>query len=62
MTEFREMIQKLLDSEITGYKIYKDTGISQGRISDLRTGKRQLNGISLETAEKLYNYAKIHLK
>ncbi|MEX2947860.1 hypothetical protein ABH521_003410 [Staphylococcus warneri] len=57
MTEFREMIQKLLDSEVTGYKIYKDTGVSQGRISDLRTGRRQLNGITLETAEKLYEYA-----
>ncbi|PCF44166.1 hypothetical protein [Staphylococcus delphini] len=58
MTDFKKIIQKLLDSDVSGYKIYKDTGISQGRISDLRRGVRDLGGISLDTAEKLYNYQK----
>ncbi|MDO5375676.1 MAG: hypothetical protein Q4F01_05745 [Staphylococcus rostri] len=58
MTEFKLTIQKLLDSNVSGYQIHKDTGISQARISDLRRGVRQLGGISLDTAEKLYNYQK----
>ncbi|EIW3410929.1 hypothetical protein MCU99_002164 [Staphylococcus pseudintermedius] len=58
MTDFKKIIQKLLDSDVSGYKIYKDTGISQARISDLRRGVRELGGISLDTAEKLYNYQK----
>ena len=58
MTEFKESIQKLLDSDVSGYRIFKDTGISQARISDLRRGVRELGGISLDTAEKLYNYQK----
>ncbi|WP_373114117.1 hypothetical protein [Staphylococcus epidermidis] len=58
MTEFKETIQKLLDSDVSGYQIYKETGISQSRISDLRKGNRQLGGIALDTTEKLYNYQK----
>lgn len=58
MTEFKQTIKKLLDSDISGYQIFKNTGISQSRISDLRKGKRQLGGIALDTAEKLYNYQK----
>lgn len=58
MTEFKKTIKKLLDSNVSGYRIFKDTGISQARISDLRRGVRELGGISLDTAEKLYNYQK----
>lgn len=58
MTEFRKTIQKLLDSEVTGYQIYMKTGISQARISELRRGKRKIGGIALDTAEKLYLYQK----
>ncbi|MDO5375985.1 hypothetical protein [Staphylococcus rostri] len=58
MSELRKEIEKLLESNISGYKISKETGVSQGRISDLRNGKRSLDGISLGTAEKLYKYQK----
>lgn len=58
MTEFKKTIKKLLDSNMSVYRIFKDTGISQARISDLRRGVRELGGISLDTAEKLYNYQK----
>ncbi|MGV3244280.1 hypothetical protein [Staphylococcus sp. 11262D007BW] len=58
MSEYKKTIRKLLDSNVSGYQIYKDTGMSQGRISDLRRGVRKLGGISLEIAEKLYNYQK----
>ncbi|WP_308413117.1 hypothetical protein [Staphylococcus sp. 17KM0847] len=40
MIEFKKSIQKLLDSDVSGYKIFKDTGILQARISDLRRGVR----------------------
>lgn len=54
----KKTIQRLLDSDISGYTIHKATGVSQGRISELRNGKRALGRISLDTAEKLYNYQK----
>lgn len=40
MSELRIEIQKLLDSEMTGYKINKATGLSQTIISGLRNGKK----------------------
>ena len=58
LSEYKKTIQKLLDSNVSGYQIYQSTGISQGRISDLRRGARKLGGITLGTAEKLYNYQK----
>ncbi|WP_409327687.1 hypothetical protein [Staphylococcus pseudoxylosus] len=55
-------IEKLLNSkEISNYKIKQDTGVSYGAISELRNGKRHLKNITLETAGKLYEYAKAHL-
>lgn len=62
MSEYKKTIQKLIDSDISAYQIQKDIGVATSRISDLRTGKRDLGGISLDTAEKLYEYAKAHLK
>lgn len=50
----RKEIQELLDSDVTGYKIFKATGVSQSVISDLRKGKRSLDNISLLNAERLY--------
>ena len=61
MSELRKQIEKLLDSKITGYRIYKDTGLSQTIISEFRTGKRNLDNISLKNAEILAEYAKAHL-
>lgn len=51
----REQIEKLLNSDITGYQIYKKTGLSQSIISEFRSGKRELDNLSLKNAEKLYN-------
>ncbi|MDK7284466.1 MAG: DNA-binding protein [Lactobacillus crispatus] len=53
----RKTIEKLLKSDISGYRIYKETGISQSRISDLRNRHRTLDNLSFANAEKLYNYA-----
>lgn len=52
----RKEIQELLDSDMTGYKIFKATGVSQSVISDLRKGKRSLDNLSLLNAERLYEY------
>ncbi|HGO1460022.1 helix-turn-helix domain-containing protein [Staphylococcus aureus] len=62
MNQFKEIyntIEKLLnDKSISNYRINQDTGISYGGISELRSGKRKVNNLTLETAEKLYNYQK----
>ncbi|MGE6359257.1 hypothetical protein, partial [Staphylococcus capitis] len=51
----------LIESDVTGYQIYKDTGISQYVLSQLRQGKRDVDNLTLNTTEKLYAYAKIVL-
>lgn len=62
MNQFKEIyntIEKLLnDKSISNYRINQDTGVSYGGISELRSGKRKVNNLTLETAEKLYNYQK----
>ncbi|MCY6991240.1 hypothetical protein CD039_01435 [Staphylococcus argensis] len=52
----RETIKKRLESDISGYRIYKETGISQSRISNLRNGRYKLDNLTFANAEKLYNY------
>ncbi|HEI7983313.1 TPA: hypothetical protein SK997_002428 [Staphylococcus aureus] len=57
--EFYNTIEKLLnDKSISNYRINQDTGVSYGGISESRSGKRKVNNLTLETAEKLYNYQK----
>ena len=62
MTTLRKEILKLIDSDITGYKVYKETGLSQTIISDLRNGKRNIDNISLKNAEILADFARNNLK
>lgn len=52
----RKTIEKLLSSDVTGYKIEMNTGVRQSNISEIRNGKRQLDNLSLKNAEKLYEY------
>jgi len=61
MSEYKQTIIKLIESDISGYKIHKETGLSQTVISGLRTGSRDLENLNLKSAEKLYEYAKTHL-
>lgn len=56
----KEEIRKLIESEITGYKIHKETGISESTISRIRSGKIELGSISLDNAEKLYKFYENH--
>ncbi|NQD99047.1 hypothetical protein [Staphylococcus xylosus] len=61
MSEYKQTIKKLIESDITGYQIYKNTGISQTVISTLRNGNRDIDNLTLKTTEKLYEYAKAYL-
>lgn len=61
MSEYKQTIKKLIESDLTGYQIYKSTGISQTVISTLRNGNRDIDNLTLKTTEKLYEYAKDHL-
>ncbi|MCO4338154.1 hypothetical protein MTQ94_01745 [Staphylococcus agnetis] len=54
----RDKIEKLLLSNLTNYQIAKDTQMSHKTISELRSGKRKIGNLTLDTAEKLYNYQK----
>lgn len=58
MSEYKEAVIRLLESDITGYQIWKDTNVSQHVISQIRRGKRDVENLTLSTAEKLYNYQK----
>ncbi|WP_181396208.1 XRE family transcriptional regulator, partial [Staphylococcus pseudintermedius] len=53
----REIIE-LLNSNISAYKISKDTGVNEATIKQLRLGKSKLDRLGLLNAEKLYNYQK----
>lgn len=52
----RKVIENLLNSEITAYEISKQTGVSNSVISRLKSGERTIGKLSLDTAEKLYDY------
>ncbi|WP_062048119.1 helix-turn-helix domain-containing protein [Bacillus sp. JCM 19034] len=60
MSKLKEDIQKLIQSNITGYKIHKETGISESTISRIRSGKIELGSISLDNAMKLHGFYKQH--
>ena len=58
MSEYKTKIIELIESNITGYQIHKKTGVSQYVISQLRQGKRDVDNLTLNTTEKLYEYSK----
>ena len=52
-----ESIEKLLKSDLTSYKIGKDTGISVQQIDRYRKSMK-IENITLKNALKLYDYYK----
>ncbi len=54
----RETIQRLLKSGLSSNSIAMHTGVSQAVISKLRNGKKEIGNLSLNSAEKLYEYKK----
>lgn len=61
MSDYKQTIVDLINSDISGYRIHKETGISQTVISTLRNGTREIDNLNLKTTEKLYEYAIRHL-
>ena len=57
LSEYKTKIIELIESDITGYQIYKETGVAQYVLSQLRQGKRDVDNLTLNTTEKLYEYA-----
>ena len=49
-------IEELLNSEISSYKIAKDSGVSYSLISDYRNSKRKIENMTLQVANKLIRY------
>ncbi|WP_410483037.1 helix-turn-helix domain-containing protein [Staphylococcus lugdunensis] len=58
----RKEIRDLLNSNITSYEISKETGVSNSVISRLRNGEREIGKVTLETAEKLYQFEMERIK
>ena len=50
-------IEELLNSEISSYKIAKDSGVSYSLISDYRNAKRKIENMTLHVAKKLIRYS-----
>ena len=55
-------INNLLNSNITGYKISQDTGISQSFISRLRSSESKLDNTNWSVIKILNKYAEKELK
>ena len=51
-----KQIEELLNSEISSYKIAKDSGVSYSLISDYRNSKRKIENMTLQVANKLIRY------
>ncbi|QLK85924.1 XRE family transcriptional regulator [Staphylococcus sp. 17KM0847] len=54
----KKTIKKLLDSNMSSYAISKNTGVDAPTIQRVRSGERKLGNLTLDKAEKLYNYQK----
>lgn len=61
LSEYKQTITKLILSDISGYKIHKETVINQTVLSSLRKDTRDLDNLTLKTTEKLYECAETHL-
>ena len=48
--------ETLLDRRVTGYALWKATGVSQQAISRLRSGKKRFEDLSVETVEKVQRW------
>lgn len=46
-------LQTVLQSDINSFQLAEKTGVNYASIHQLRSGKKELTGIRIETAEKL---------
>ena len=49
-------IEELLNSEISTYKIAKDSGVTYSLLSDYRNSKRKIENMTLQVSKKLIRY------
>lgn len=56
MDKIIKEIEELLNSDVTDYRISKDTGITLSVIQNYRNGKYALDNMTLKIAKKLYEY------
>lgn len=52
----RNLIEQLINSDLTAYRISKDTGIALSVIQKIKDGTSKLDNISLKNAEILSKY------
>jgi hypothetical protein len=55
--QMRELIEWLLEGDISSYEIEKETGISRDAIAKIRRGDIKLGNVTLDRAEVLAEYA-----
>jgi DNA-binding Xre family transcriptional regulator len=54
--KIKENIKKLLESDITAYRISKETGISESQLSRMKKGEIEIGRITLDNAIKLNKF------
>ncbi|QYA34119.1 hypothetical protein KYI07_12730 (plasmid) [Macrococcus psychrotolerans] len=52
----KDTINTLINSDISAYQISKGTGVAASGIQRIRSGERKIENLTLENAEKLYQY------
>ena len=52
-----KQIEELFKSDLTDYRISKDTGLTLSAIQNYRSGKYELENMSFKVAKKLIRYA-----
>lgn len=58
MDKIIKEIEDLFNSDITDYRISKDSGVALSMIQNYRNGNRKVENMTLKTAKKLYEYKK----
>ena len=51
--KLKDKVRAVLDSNLSQYAISKQTGVSQGSLSALRNGTKEIGKLSIDTAQKL---------
>lgn len=51
--KLKDKVRAVLDSNLSQYAISKRTGVSQGSLSSLRNGTKEIGKLSIDTAQKL---------
>lgn len=51
--KLKDKVRAVLESNLSQYAISKRTGVSQGSLSALRNGTKEIGKLSIDTAQKL---------